>query len=92
MDRPKHSRPGPKASRAKLFANGRSQAVRLPREFRFEGAEVSIHREGSRVILEPIVKREWPAGYWRRIAAARRLLELGDVEPLRAGLLDIDEG
>ena len=30
---------------AKLFTNGRSQAVRLPREFRFEGAEVFIRRD-----------------------------------------------
>ena len=36
---------------AKLFQNGRSQAVRLPKEFRFKGKEVYIHREGARVIL-----------------------------------------
>lgn len=36
---------------AKIFQNGRSQAVRLPKEFRFEGKEVYIHREGSKVIL-----------------------------------------
>jgi len=36
---------------AKLFQNGRSQAVRLPKKFRFKGKEVYIHREGSRVIL-----------------------------------------
>ena len=40
--------------RAKLFQTGHSQAVRLPREFRFSGAEVSIRREGRRVVLEPI--------------------------------------
>ena len=33
------------AARAKLFWNGRSQAVRLPRAFRFEGDEVSVRRE-----------------------------------------------
>ncbi len=36
---------------AKLFTTGRSQAVRLPKAFRFEGSEVFIHREGERVIL-----------------------------------------
>ena len=36
---------------AKLFMNGRSQAVRLPKEFRFEGDEVCIKRVGSAVIL-----------------------------------------
>ena len=37
----------------KLFANGRSQAVRLPQEYRFEGKEVFIRREGDTVILSP---------------------------------------
>ena len=39
--------------KAKLFACGRDQAVRLPREFRFEGSEVRIRRFGLGVILEP---------------------------------------
>ena len=39
---------------AKLFMSGRSQAVRLPKEFRFEGKEVRIRREGGQVILEPV--------------------------------------
>lgn len=38
---------------AKLFMNGRSQAVRLPREFRFEGTEVYIKRVGAGVMLIP---------------------------------------
>jgi antitoxin VapB len=38
---------------AKLFQNGASQAVRLPREFRFEGDEVCIKRIGSAVLLYP---------------------------------------
>jgi antitoxin VapB len=40
--------------KAKLFLSGHSQAVRLPKEFRFYGTEVRIHREGRRVVLEPI--------------------------------------
>jgi len=51
-------------SRAKLFTNGRSQAVYLPKEFRFRGDEVSIRKEGDRVILEPLERRTWPKGYW----------------------------
>ena len=39
---------------AKLFKNGRSQAVRLPREFRFEGDEVRIRRAGRGVLVEPM--------------------------------------
>lgn len=38
---------------AKLFMNGRSQAVRLPAEYRFEGKEVFIYKEGDKVILSP---------------------------------------
>lgn len=38
---------------AKLFENGRSQAVRLPKEFRFEGDEVFIGKVGDFVILSP---------------------------------------
>ncbi|HSG38958.1 MAG TPA: type II toxin-antitoxin system VapB family antitoxin [Thermoanaerobaculia bacterium] len=57
--------------RARLFKSGGSQAVRLPREFRFEGQEeVLIHREGERVILEP-VRRKW----------SREFLELAGSAP-----------
>ncbi|MDV7391916.1 type II toxin-antitoxin system VapB family antitoxin, partial [Arthrospira platensis SPKY1] len=38
---------------AKIFMNGRSQAVRLPAEFRFDCKEVFIEREGDRVVLRP---------------------------------------
>jgi antitoxin VapB len=41
---------------AKLFKNGESQAVRLPKEFRFSGDEVFIKRVGSAVILLPKAK------------------------------------
>lgn len=39
---------------AKLFRNGRSQAVRLPREFRFEGDRVRVRRAGRGVLVEPM--------------------------------------
>jgi antitoxin VapB len=53
---------------AKLFWTGRSQAVRLPKSFRFEGAEVRIRRQGDAVILEPVAT-DWRwldavAGQW----------------------------
>ena len=38
---------------AKVFMTGRSQAVRLPKEFRFACEEVRIRKEGAAVILEP---------------------------------------
>lgn len=36
---------------AKIFKNGRSQAVRLPREFRFDCEEVFVQKQGDKVIL-----------------------------------------
>jgi antitoxin VapB len=39
---------------AKLFKHGRSQAVRLPKEFRFAGSEVRVRRVGRGVLLEPL--------------------------------------
>jgi len=44
--------------RAKLFRNGQSQAVRLPREFQFEGTEVMVKRAGNYVVLIPM-KNSW---------------------------------
>jgi antitoxin VapB len=38
---------------AKLFSNGQSQAVRLPKEFRFKGKEVFIKRVGNAIVLLP---------------------------------------
>jgi antitoxin VapB len=49
---------------AKLFSNGGSQAVRLPKEFRFEGEEVTVRRHGRGVLLEPVDPSDWPKGYW----------------------------
>jgi antitoxin VapB len=62
---------GPLAT-AKLFQHGGSQAVRLPKAFRFEGSEVSVRRDGEAVILEPIKKRRPPtreemAAFWAMV-------------------------
>lgn len=43
---------------AKIFQNGRSQAVRLPKAFRLAGTEVKISRDGNRIILEPL-EQSW---------------------------------
>lgn len=50
---------------AKLFMNGKSQAVRLPKEFRFEGQEVVIERVGDAVMLTAA-----PVGRWSNLRAA----------------------
>jgi antitoxin VapB len=48
--------PVPSVKKAKLFRNGRSQAVRLPKEFRFDGTEVAIRRNDvtGDVVLSPL--------------------------------------
>ncbi len=47
---------------AKVFWSGRSQAVRLPKDYRFDVEEVRIRRSGNAIILEPITEDwEWPA-------------------------------
>jgi antitoxin VapB len=43
---------------AKIFTTGRSQAVRLPKAFRFNTSEVTIERQGDSVILRPKLSRE----------------------------------
>jgi len=56
---------------AKLFTHGRSQAVRLPKQFRFEGTEVRVSRQGDKVILEPMkaAKPFDPLAFWAMIDA-----------------------
>lgn len=58
-----------KKDTAALFMTGGSQAVRLPKEYRFKGDAVRIRREGNAVILEPLEKSAWPEGYWERLDA-----------------------
>lgn len=51
---------------AKIFWSGHSQAVRLPKKFRFdeETREVEIRREGAKLILEPLETERWPESFW----------------------------
>ncbi len=64
---------------AKLFMNGNSQAVRLPQEFRFEGKEIFIYREGDRVILSP-KKRSWREFFENAPLASPDFMETRDDE------------
>ncbi|MDI7225375.1 type II toxin-antitoxin system antitoxin VapB [Leptospira santarosai] len=41
-------------NKAKIFKNGDSQAIRLPKNYRFKGREVYIRKDGNNVILTPI--------------------------------------
>ncbi len=66
---------------AKLFMHGRSQAVRLPKEFRLPGKEARVSREGDKVILEPMEKPAFDVRAWRA-----RLDALGARDFLPEGL------
>ena len=62
----------------RLFRNGRNQALRIPREFELEGEEAIIHKEGDRLIVEPIRK-------------GRLLSLLTSLPPLAEPFPDIDD-
>lgn len=49
----------------KVFMHGRSQAVRLPKEFRISGKEVRISRLGHKLLLEPVGTPKFDVAEWR---------------------------
>ena len=75
------------SARAKLFTHGGSQAVRLPKAFRFEGVEVWVRKEGDAVILEPLkAQQESWEEFWAKLDA------LGDGHDFPDAPPDVDEG
>ena len=56
MGRLRHNEPTPPRE-AKLFRNNKSQAVRIPADFELPGDRVMIHREGDRLIIEPVRRK-----------------------------------
>lgn len=63
----------------RLFRNGRNQALRIPREFELEGDEAIIHKEGDKLIIEPVRK-------------GKLLALLATLEPIDEEFPDMDEG
>lgn len=63
----------------RLFRNGRNQALRIPREFELEGDEAILHKEGDKLIIEPVRK-------------GKLLTLLATLEPLDEAFPDVDEG
>ena len=57
---------------AKIFMNGGSQAVRLPKQFRFEGSEVEIQQVGDTILLKPITNK------WDEMFAKIDQLDISD--------------
>lgn len=79
---PKRAAAGATATaRAKVFWTGRSQAVRLPKEFRLDTTEVTVTWAGRTLVLEPVdIPRDgrgWPLAWWR-LAGAAPDFDLGD--------------
>jgi antitoxin VapB len=76
---------------AKIFMHGRSQAVRLPKEFRLPGKEVRVRKVGNGVLLEPIEKK-FDVDAWRarlRALGGRDFLPEG--RPEQPAMPDDDE-
>jgi antitoxin VapB len=71
---------------AHLFRNGRNQAVRIPREFELPGKEVLIHKEGARLIIEPIEKNNNLATL---LASWRPLKNFPDIDDLPPDEVDL---
>ena len=69
---------------AKLFTTGGSQAVRLPKDYRFDGTEVFIRKKGGAVIIEPKSKRRWPRDFFHRIRITDRSFRRPDQGSLPA--------
>ena len=72
--KPGSRRQGTVAATMRIFWSGRSKAVRLPKRFRFDVAEVTIRREGERIILEPLQvgcdEEGWPLACWELAGTA----------------------
>jgi antitoxin VapB len=64
--------------RARLFRNGRNQALRIPREFELPGDEAIVRKEGNRLIIEPVAKPSL-------------LAILATLEPLDEGFPEIED-
>jgi len=67
-----------KRRHVRIFRNGRNQAIRIPRDFELKGSEAVIHKEGSRLIVEPVEKEGL-------------LSVLAGLEPLDETFPDIDD-
>ncbi|MEO8121437.1 MAG: virulence-associated protein VapB [Rhodoferax sp.] len=65
----------------RLFRNGANQAVRIPKEFELPGKEAVMHREGNRLIIEPV-----------KVKATTLAEAMKDWEDMDEPFPDVDEG
>lgn len=71
----------------KLFRNGRNQAVRIPVEFELPGDEAIMHRDGERLVIEPMRKRGLVALLKSMRAVDERFPEFDDPVPAPESML-----
>jgi antitoxin VapB len=71
--------------------HGRSQAVRLPKEFRFEGTEVRVSKVGDKVVLEPIEKKPFDPTAWRAMLEEYRDIPFMEDGREQGTILDDDD-
>jgi antitoxin VapB len=67
----------------RLFRNGRNQAVRIPVEFELPGDEAIMHRDGDRLVIEPVRKRGLVALLKSMKPIQEKLPEIDDPVPPR---------
>ena len=70
----------------KLFRNGRNQAVRIPVEFELPGDEAIMHRDGDRLVIEPVRKRGLIALLKTMKPLEERFPEIDDPVPARENM------
>jgi antitoxin VapB len=73
----------PDRRHVKLFRNGRNQAVRIPVEFELPGDEAIMHRDGDRLVIEPVRKRGLVALLKSMKPLEEQLPEIDDPVPAR---------
>ena len=73
---------------AKVFTTGRSQAVRLPKAFRFDTAEVTIERQGNAVVLRPKLT---PEQWWAQMESAMNALRV-EIQYVERERLPFEDG
>ncbi|MCH7927698.1 MAG: AbrB/MazE/SpoVT family DNA-binding domain-containing protein [Candidatus Dadabacteria bacterium] len=77
--------------KAKVFMNGRSQAVRLPKKFRFKGSEVYIKKTEEGVLLIPKNNSIWDVWEKNLIKYNNRFIDDRNQPDLQQGRSDLDE-
>ena len=76
----------PDQRRVKLFRNGRNQVVRIPVGFELPGDEAIMHRDGDRLVIEPMRKRRLVALLKSMKPLEEQLPEIDDPVPARENL------